>query len=268
MLEGSAVRSGRATILPAERRRQISQRLREQGSISVATLEEEFGVSAMTARRDLDALEREGVARRTHGGAVLPGLSSHEDSFLQRLEVATDAKERLAEAVLELLQPGEAVFVDGSTTGYVAARRIVQENLLCTLLTNNIPVMDLVCELDAPQVELVGIGGTLRKLTRSFVGPQAIRSIDSHFADHVIFSVRGITTEGHLTDPDALEAEVKRSMIRRARSALLLVDGSKFDRPALTQITTIDDVGVMLAADAPEEALAPLAAAGLDIRRV
>jgi DeoR/GlpR family transcriptional regulator of sugar metabolism len=255
-------------MLPAERRSQISQRLREQGSISVADLEAEFAISAMTARRDLDALERRGLARRTHGGAVLPGLSRHEDSFLQRLEVAVDAKERLAEAVLELIEPGEAIFIDGSTTGYVAARRIVGENLRCTLLTNAIPVMDLVCEVDAPQVELVGVSGTLRKLTRSFVGPQAVRAIEAHFADHVIFSVRGITPDGHLTDPDPLEAEVKRSMIRRARSALLLADGSKFDRPALTQITTIDDVGIMLAADAPETALAPLVAAGLDARRV
>jgi DeoR/GlpR family transcriptional regulator of sugar metabolism len=170
--------------------------------------------------------------------------------------------------VLELIEPGEAIFIDGSTTGYVAARRIVGENLRCTLLTNAIPVMDLVCEVDAPQVELVGVSGTLRKLTRSFVGPQAVRAIEAHFADHVIFSVRGITPDGHLTDPDPLEAEVKRSMIRRARSALLLADGSKFDRPALTQITTIDDVGIMLAADAPETALAPLVAAGLDARRV
>jgi DeoR/GlpR family transcriptional regulator of sugar metabolism len=183
------VRSGRTTI-PAERRRQISQRLREQGSISVADLEAEFRISPMTARRDLDELERRGLARRTHGGAVLPGLSSHEDSFQQRLEVAVEAKERLAEAVLEHLEPGEAIFIDGSTTAYVAARRIVRENLQCTLLTNAVPVMDLLSEVDAPQVELVGVGGTLRKLTRSFVGPQAIRGIESHFADHVIFSVR------------------------------------------------------------------------------
>jgi DeoR/GlpR family transcriptional regulator of sugar metabolism len=256
------------TMLPAERRRQISLRLREQGSISVADLEAEFQVSPMTARRDLDELERQGVARRTHGGAVLPGLSRHEDSFQQRLDVAVEAKERLAEAVLELLEPGEAVFIDGSTTAYVAARRIVRENLQCTLLTNAVPVMDLLAEVDAPQVELVGIGGTLRKLTRSFVGPQAVQAIERHFADHVIFSVRGVTADGHLTDPDALEAEVKRSMIRRARSRVLLVDGTKFDRPAMAQITTIADVGIVLAADVPDAALAPLIGAGADVRSV
>src|SRR5215218_10558274 len=131
----------RSAILPDERRRMISQLLRQYGSVSVSALESEFGISPMTARRDLDELERRGVARRTHGGAVLPGLSGHEDSFQQRLEAFVDAKERLAEAALALIEPGEAVFIDSSTTGYIAARRIVRENLQCTLLTNSIPIM-------------------------------------------------------------------------------------------------------------------------------
>jgi DeoR/GlpR family transcriptional regulator of sugar metabolism len=258
----------RRSILPDERRRMIAQRLRQHGSVSVSALEAEFGISPMTARRDLDELERRGVARRTHGGAVLPGLSSHEDSFLQRLEVEVDAKERLAEAVLGLLEPGEAIFVDSSTTAFFAARRIVRENLQCTLLTNAVPIMDLLCEVDAAQVELVGAGGTLRKLTRSFVGPVAVRSIEAHFADHVIFSVRGLTPDGFLTDPDTLEAEVKRTMISRARQAILLIDGTKFDRPALTQIAGVNQVGVILAADVSEAELKPLVRAGIDVRRV
>jgi DeoR/GlpR family transcriptional regulator of sugar metabolism len=258
----------RTSLLPDERRRLIEERLRQHGSVSVSGLEAEFRISPMTARRDLDELERRGVARRTHGGAVLPGLSSHEDSFVQRLEVAVQAKERLAEAVLEVIEPGEAVFVDSSTTGYIAARRIVRENRKCTLLTNSVPIMQLLCEIDAPQVEMVGAGGTLRKLTRSFVGPQAVRAIEAHFADHVLFSVRGLTDDGYLTDPDPLESEVKRAMIHRARKAVLLVDGSKFDRPALTQIARVDDVGVILAADVDEQALRPLVRAGIDVRRV
>src|SRR3954466_9523429 len=239
----------RRSILPDERRRMIAQRLRRHGSVSVSGLEAEFGISPMTARRDLDELERRGVARRTHGGAVLPGLSGHEDSFQQRLEVEVEAKERLAEAALALLEPGEAVFVDSSSTAYFAARRIVRANARCTLLTNAVPIMDLLCEVDAGQVELIGAGGTLRKLTRSFVGPVAVRSIEAHFADHVIFSVRGVTPDGFLTDPDPLEAEIKRTMIARARQAVLLVDGSKFDRAALAQIAAGDRVGVLVARD-------------------
>jgi DeoR/GlpR family transcriptional regulator of sugar metabolism len=257
----------RPSRLPEERRRLIAERLRRHGSVSVAALEAELSISPMTARRDLDELERRGVARRTHGGAVLPGLSRDEDSFLQRLEVAVEAKERLAEEALKLLEPGAAVFVDSSTTGYIAARRIVRENRPCTLLTNSVPIMQLVCELDAPQVDLLGAGGSLRKLTHSLVGPRAVQDIEAHFADHALISVRGLT-DGYLTDPDPLESEVKRAMIRRARQIVVLVDGSKFGRPALTQIAHVDEIGVVLAADAGEEVLAPLIRAGVDVRAV
>ena len=74
----------------------------------MAALEAEFGISPMTARRDLVELEKQGVARRTHGGAILPGLSSHEDSFFKRLEVAVEEKERLAEAAVAQLSHGDA----------------------------------------------------------------------------------------------------------------------------------------------------------------
>jgi DeoR/GlpR family transcriptional regulator of sugar metabolism len=80
--------------------------------------------------------------------------------------------------------------------------------------------------------------------------------------------VRGLTHDGFLTDPDPLESEVKGAMIRRARQAVLLVDGSKFGRPALTQIAHVDDVSMILAADVEEQALRPLEGAGVDVRQV
>jgi len=255
-------------LLPGERRRLIEERLREQGSVSVAALEAEFGISPMTARRDLVELEKQGVARRTHGGAILPGLSSHEDSFFKRLEVAVEEKERLAEGALAQLSDRDAVFLDCSTTAYFVARRVVRENFPCTFLTNAVPVMELVCESEAPQVELIGMGGTLRKLTRSFVGPQAVAGIEAHFADQVLFSVAGLTDEGHLTDPDPLEAEIKRTMIRRARRAILLVDDSKLDRAALSVIAHVTDLDVILAAGASDRSLAPLRRTGVDVAAV
>lgn len=254
--------------LPSERRRLIHERLRDQGSVSVAALEAEFAISPMTARRDLVELERQGLARRTHGGAVLPGLSGHEDSFFKRLEVAVDEKERLATAAVTRLSAGDAVFVDCSTTAYFAARRAVRDNFRCTLLTNSVPLMELVCASDAQHVELIGFGGTLRKLTRSFVGPQAVAGIQAHFADQVVFSVAGLTDEGHLTDPDPLEAEVKRAMIHRARRAMLLVDSSKFDHAALSVIAGLAEVDVILSAGASERSLAPLRRAGVEVNAV
>jgi DeoR/GlpR family transcriptional regulator of sugar metabolism len=257
-----------SVLLPDERRRLIAQRLREHGSVAVAELEARFGISAMTARRDLITLERQGIAKRTHGGAVLPGLSSDEDSFHQRLHADVDAKQRLAAAAVSEVAPGEAVFLDSSTTSYFASRLIVHQNLRCTLLTNSVPIMELVSETDASQVEVIGIGGMLRKLTRSFVGPQAVHAIASHAADRALFSVRGVTEDGQLTDPDPLEAEIKRCMIASARLPVLLVDGSKFERSALAVIGHVRDVSMVFAADLPQSALETFAHADVDVRSV
>jgi DeoR/GlpR family transcriptional regulator of sugar metabolism len=221
----------------------------------------------MTARRDLTELERQGVARRTHGGAVLPGPSSHEDAFAQRLEVAVEAKERLAAAAAALVAPGEAVFVDSSTTSYFAARRLVRDKVRCTMLTNSVPVMDLVCAADTPQVELIGLCGALRPLTRSFVGPQAVEGVRAHFADKALLSVKGVTEDGQLTDPDALEAEVKRAMIRHARTPLLLVDSTKFERPALNAIVPVTDIGRVIAVDVPAAAVSAISRLGVAVDR-
>lgn len=254
-------------VLPDERRRLIAEQLKEHGSVSVTRLGERFGISLMTARRDLAELERQGVARRTHGGAVLPGPSGQEDAFAQRLEMAVAAKERLAAAAAALIAPGEAVFVDSSTTSFYAARRLLRDKVRCTLLTNSVPVMELACAADAPQVELIGLCGALRPLTRSFVGPQAVEAVQAHFADKALLSVKGVTEGGQLTDPDALEAEVKRAMIRHARTPLLLVDGSKFERPALNAIVPVSAVGRVIAADVPPPALAALGRLGVAVDR-
>src|SRR5215217_2230877 len=99
------------SVLAESRRREIAERLRATGAVTVAEVEERYGVSPMTARRDLAELERRGVVRRTHGGAVLPSVSAHEDSFARRLEVDADDKVRLAIVAVDLLTPRETIFL-------------------------------------------------------------------------------------------------------------------------------------------------------------
>jgi DeoR/GlpR family transcriptional regulator of sugar metabolism len=199
---------------------------------------------------------------------VLPGPSSEEDSFAQRLEEQVAAKERLAVAAVAMIAAGEAVFIDSSTTGYFVARRILRERLRCSVLTNSVPVMELFCEADGSHAELIGIGGALRRLTRSFVGPQAVLAVAAHFADKAVLSVKGVTPDGHLTDPDALEAEVKRTMVQHARTPLLLVDATKFERPALNTVVHARDVKRVLAADVAPARLGELERAGVPVTRV
>lgn len=243
----------------------ILELLRERGSISVATVEERFDVSPMTARRDLALLAESGYARRTHGGAMLPELAGHEDSFQSRVEQDTAVKSRLARAVAETVTPSETIFVDSSSSAYFVVREILELGTPLTLLTNSLPVMTLVGGADAPQIDLIGIGGSFRKLTRSFVGAETVRMIERYFVDRIVFSVKGVEKQGFLTDPDPLEAEVKRAMIGRARSVLLVAQSQKFNERGLNVVVPADDLDVAYLADPPAAGVEVLESAGVQV---
>ncbi len=242
--------------------------LRERRSVTVAALEQQFGVSPMTARRDLSILARQGRARRTHGGAILPDLASHEDSFRHRLQQDVDAKQRLAKAVVETLSPSETIFIDSSTTAYFVAETIVETGLGVTVLTNSLSIMSRVGSTGAANVELVGLGGTLRTLTHSFVGSDTVRALQGYLVDRVVFSVKGITSEGFLTDADPLEAEVKRAMIDHAQTAILLATPQKFEDHGLSVVAHAGRVHVAYVIDCRDSMIEILERAGTDVYRV
>jgi len=255
-------------MLAVARRSAIADLLRDSGAVTVTEVESRFGVSPMTARRDLAELERQGVARRTHGGAVLPSISAQEDSFAQRVEMATEAKTRLAEAAVAMLSPRETVFLDSSTTAYFVARRIVELGIGVTVITNSLAVMDAIAAGETPNVALIGTGGTLRQLTRSYVGPYAVSTVQGHFADRMFLSVKGVTRDGVLTDADELEAEVKRSMIAQSEETVLLLDDSKLGARGQNAIVRVNEISTVLAIGAPSAALEPLRSTGVDLRVV
>ena len=249
--------------MPGEARRlAIVDLLKEAGSVKVAEVEARFGVSSMTVRRDLALLEREGVARRTHGGAVLDAAASRgqEEPFTRRLKHATEAKLALAADAVSQIAPGETVFLDASSTSYFVARRILAADVPVTLLTNSVPIMALVAEQGEGHVELIGIGGTLQRVTRCYVGPYAVRCVTGLYADRLFLSCRGVTTEGVITDPGPLEAEVKRAMIHQARVSTLLIDRSKLSVRGLSPIATLAEVDAVVAHGIPQDELARLGA--------
>jgi DeoR/GlpR family transcriptional regulator of sugar metabolism len=255
-------------LLADARRAAIVERLRVTGSVTVAELEEQFGVSSMTARRDLDGLERRGLARRTHGGAVLPAFTGHEDSFASRLEVSADAKQALGRAAAAAVQPGESLFLDSSTSAYHVARALLDRGVQATVITNSLPVMELVAAHPTNAVDLVGIGGTLRRLTRSFVGPFAVHTVLGHIADRLYFSVKGVTPDGALTDPDSLEAEVKRAMVAHAEQPVLLLDESKLTTHGRSVLGRLADVSTVLACGVADDRLRTLRGSGATVEVV
>lgn len=254
--------------LPEQRRQRIVALVREAGSVTVAGLEGDLGISPATARRDLTALERQGKVKRTHGGAVLPGLTQLEDSFQQRLEEAVEAKGRLAHAAAGLVEADETVFIDSSTTAFYAARLMLAGKPSVTCLTNLVPVMGLFSTAEPAGTSMVGVGGIYRALTLSFVGPCAVRTVESYLADRAFVSVKGITAEGYLTDADPMEAEVKRAMIRQSEKPVLLVDGRKFERRGLSVIAHVSEVSLVMASDARQAHVEALERLGVEVKSV
>jgi len=243
--------------------------LRTQRSVSVTGLEEQFAISSMTARRDLEALARSGLVRRTHGGAVLPDLAAHEDSFRHRQELEAGEKKRIAAAVVETLEPGETLFIDSSTTAWYVAEAITTAAIPLTVVTSSLPIMDLISEADVPAVELVALGGSFRKLTHSFVGPDAVRALRGYRADRLVFSVKGVTASGDLTDAESLEAEVKRTMIAYANTVVLLATATKFDDRGRIVVGTADEVDIVYVTGAgASSANRSLAPHGVTVKRV
>lgn len=255
-------------LLAESRRTAILEMLRSSGAVSVAEVQSKLGVSSMTARRDLAELDRRGLAQRTHGGAVIPSISAHEDSFAQRLGTAPEAKLALAQAAVELLQPRDTVFLDSSTTSYFVARQILEAGVETTLLTNSLPVMQLIASQAPPNVNLVAVGGLLRPLTQSFVGPYALRTIGGHFVDHTFVSIKALSSTGVLTDADPLEAEVKRCMISQASQAVLLIDRSKLTARGLNAIAPASELSLVIAHGTRDDDLQVLLEAGVAVRRV
>ena len=199
---------------------------------------------------------------------MLPAISAHEDSFVQRLETAPEAKLALARAAVATLAPRQSVFLDSSSTAYFVAQRILEDGIEVTVITNSLPIMELVGTSASPNVELIGVCGTLRRLTRSFVGPFAVHTVLGHFADRLFLSVKGVTRDGALTDADPLEAEVKAAMIAHAEEAILLIDDSKLEARGLNAVGRVSDLAAVLTYGVGPGALARLRATGVEVRAV
>ena len=253
--------------MPAERRRLILEMLREHGSVTVDQLQKRFGVSLMTARRDLTMLSNGGYLRRTHGGAVGAESLAGAQWFRSHLEQHVAAKLRLAQAVTATVTARETVFLDSSSSSYYIAHELLGRTFRTTLITNSLAVIRLVDDAQPAHLELVGLGGEFNRHTWSFVGAQTVRAIQALSADRVIFSVSGLAPDGSLTDPDPVEATVKRAMIGHART-IVLVAAENFTNRGPNIIVPAAAVDMAYLAEPPRGGAERLESLGVRIMQV
>ena len=219
-----------------ERHQQILATARAEGRVDVARLAADLDVTPETVRRDLTVLERHGLVRRVHGGAIPVERLGFEPAVSDRERLLAAEKERIAKAALDELPDGGAVALDAGTTTVRLAELLPHDREL-TVVTHALPIASVLSS--RPNITLHLVGGTLRKRTLAAVGPWAERALADVRVDVTFLGTNGLTAEHGLTTPDLAEAAVKRALIGAARRTVVLADHTKVGRTDLAIVAPL-----------------------------
>ncbi|MFF4473455.1 DeoR/GlpR family DNA-binding transcription regulator [Streptomyces sp. NPDC001599] len=226
-----------------ERQQEILRLARDSGRVDVVSLAEEFQVTAETIRRDLKALDRAGLLRRVHGGAIPAGRLDFEPDLAERESTAADEKDRIARAALaELPAEGTLILDAGSTVARMAAAIPPEASL--TVVTHSLPIAARLA--DHPGIQLHIVGGRVRHRTRAAVDAWALRAYGEIRADMAVVAANGFSVEHGLTTPDLAEAAVKRAALTAARRVVLLADSSKYAQEHFARFGALGDVDLLI----------------------
>ena len=245
------------------RRRQIVEALREHEDVQVAALAVDLGCSEMTVRRDLEALERDGVLRRVHGGATRARGTAEEAPYAMRAFSHAEEKARIGSACAELLDDGETVVIDGGTTALELARALTGRRLTVMPLALR-PVFEL---HDSPEVRLLLPGGEVRPGELSLIGGLSRRSFSELRFDTFILSPCGIDPEAGVTAHLMEEAEIKRAALEASRRVIAVADSTKLGVVAFDQVCDIQRVDILVTdSEAAPRLVEQLVGLGVDVR--
>ncbi len=232
-----------------ERRGHLLELIRVRGFAAVEELVREMRVSESTIRRDLDALEEQGAARRTHGGAVYAGGLPRLGEFNERQPAHWAAKRAIAAEAAKLIADGETVLLDGGTTTYEVARLLVGRPL--QVVTNSLPVANLFAS--ESRTDLVLLGGYVSPRTGVCLGPYANELLGRLHVSTTVLSAAGIAAEG-LFNANLLLAETEQAMLRAAGRVVVVADSSKFGHRSLTLVSPLEEIDVFVSDDGLDRA--------------
>lgn len=227
-----------------QRRRLIQEQVVRTGEVQFAALATEFDVSEMTVRRDIDALERQGVVRRVSGGAIPVSAVAFEPSYGLRADLDPDSKDRIAATIAQLLSPGETVVLDSGSTVARVAHAIRGRQLGLTVITPSITVATTLA--DEPDTHVILTGGEVRAGELSLVGSEAEEAFARYNCDTFVIGVAGVDVVRGLTEYHPGEASVKRAAIAASARLLVGVDAAKLGRIHLVNIAPISAVDVLV----------------------
>lgn len=222
-------------MLADERRRAILQLVKKQGSAAVEDLVKHFNVSAVTLRADLGQLAREGALVRSYGGAMVHEEQSGDYPLAVKNSRHQAEKTRIATAAVRLIKPHQTVILDSGSTSTALARAIKRENFdVLTVITHALHIAQEF--LTSSKISVIMIGGIMRHVSGSFVGPQAEYLLRALHADHFFLGIDGLDNDLNLSTPDLLEAQLNTIMMQRSSETTVIADASKMGRRSLSVI--------------------------------
>jgi DeoR family transcriptional regulator, fructose operon transcriptional repressor len=252
-------------VYAEERQQAIAGLVADRGRVAVTALAEEFGVTTETVRRDLAVLERAGMLRRVHGGAVPAGALTYVETALsERHGTRGEQKRKIAAAALDQLPGADgSLLLDGGSSTAALAELLPADRRLF-VATHSVPLAARLSTM--PGVSLYVVGGRVRGLTQCAVGEQAISTLADLRVDVAFLGANGITAEHGFSTPDEAEASVKRAMIRAGQRVVVLADSSKLGREQLVRFAAPSDVDVLVTdADVDPALVALLEDAGVEV---
>ncbi len=232
-------------MLGFERKAEIATMLEESGMVDVTSLSGRFGVCRETIRRDLGELEREGVVKRTHGGAVLDlsAVKAHAEFPVAVREIQRQAEKLvICRRAASMIEDGDTVFMDNSSTTLYLLRYLPRGRRVC-ILTNSLKLILEAVRVGNPDIQLVCLGGEFKASNMSFSGAIPQRIGKDYYPGKAFMSCAGISERQMLADSSAAEVETKRLMIERSHEVVILADHTKFENVGqvfLADFTAID----------------------------
>lgn len=248
----------------SDRHRLILDVIERSGRLRIADVARESGMTEMTIRRDLEALEQLGALSRVHGGAVSVVSQSHSPHYQTRALANVGSKERIGAGTADLISEGETVILDaGSTTAAVARSLLGRRNL--RIMTLDLRIAAVLA--DDPGLTVMVSGGSVRPIEHGLFGSGAIRSFEDFNFDTYVLSASGVDAVAGITEYNADDATVKRAALAAARRTILVADSSKLDAVTYANVCPLEQIDVLVTdADATSsDAVASMRAAGTRI---
>jgi DeoR/GlpR family transcriptional regulator of sugar metabolism len=246
-----------------ERMQEVLRLLETRDSLPVAELAQAFSVSEVTVRSDLSELARQGLVARVRGGVRALQRGSAELAFDLRLRIEADRKQAIARAAAALVDEGEAVALDSSTTAYYLALELRAKKEL-VVVTNGLLIAAALA--DAPGITVLVTGGTLRLSAMSLVGDLGADVLRTTRINKGFLGARGLSLERGLMDLNPDEVRIKQEMADACEQVFGILDGTKWHRSALLSFAAVDDLyGIVTDASAPAEEVDAWRARGVEV---